>query len=330
MSLPVVLVTGSSGLIGTSVVEHLLTQGCRVVGLAKSFPLRNFGISQFSDGRYVSVGGDITDGELLASIFRQHKPTHLIHLAAQAIVGNASRSAESTFDTNIRGTWRLLEAARHYGQLQGVVVASSDKAYGEHTVLPYREDYELKAIYPYDISKKITEDLALSYFHAYGLPIAITRCGNVFGPFDLNPSRIVPGTIRSCLRHEPVVLRSSGHDQRCYVHAADVARAYYSVMMALPGIAAGEVFNIGNDRPVSVIDMARSICRKMNCSAQDIVIENSARNEIASQTLDCTRIKALLGWEEEFSLDDALDETIAWYRSVHQQFPNALPWKDAS
>lgn len=328
MNSPVVLVTGASGLIGSHVVDHLLAQGCRVVGLATGYPLRAVGLRQFASAGYIPVTGDICDRTLLDQLLRQHQPSHVIHLAAQALVGNANRAAEATFETNIRGTWRLLEAVRQYGQLRGMVVASSDKAYGQHPVLPYREDFELRAVFPYDLSKKITEELALGYFHTYGLPVAITRCGNVFGPFDLNPSRIVPGTIRSCLRHEPVVLRSSGHDQRCYVHAADVARAYHAVMMALPGVAAGEAFNIGNDRPVSVIDMARSICRKMHRDVQDIVIENSARNEIASQTLDCTRIKALLGWEEELSLDDALEETIAWYRSVHQQFPNALPWKD--
>lgn len=330
MSLPVVFVTGASGLIGSSVVEHLLAQGCRVVGLAKEFPLGKVGLKQFSDPAYIPVIGDICDRGLLEEILMQHRPTHVIHLAAQAIVGTASRATEATFETNIRGSWCLLEAARQYGGLQGIVIASSDKAYGESTVLPYREDLALNAVYPYDLSKKITEEIAMSYFHTHGMPVAITRCGNVFGPHDLNLSRIVPGAIMSCLKNEPVVLRSSGLNQRCYVYARDVARAYFSIMMASSGVAAGQAFNIGNDRPVSVIDMATTITRKMQKGNLDVVVEDRAKHEISSQTLDCSKIKALLCWEEEYTLDDALDETIAWYESVFEKYPLTLPWSDVT
>ncbi len=329
MSMPAVLVTGASGLIGTNLVEHLLALGCRVIGLAKAFPLKSFGLGPFGHANFVAVLGDVRDRALLEQVFVEYQPTHAVHLAAQAIVGDALSATALTFDTNVRGTWCVLEAARQYGRLKGIVVASSDKAYGEHAVLPYREDFLLRPTHPYDISKKLTEDLALSYFHAHDLPVAITRCGNVFGPYDFQVSRIVPGTILSCLEAKPVILRSSGKNERCYLHAHDVVRAYFSIMMEASGVAAGQVFNVGNERAVSALDIVEVICQKMCSTPPRIVIQNAAENELSRQSLDCRKIHQLLDWKERLTLEEGLDQTISWYTEFCDGKPRSLPWMDA-
>lgn len=306
-----VLVTGASGLVGSGVVAYLLEQGFCVVGLSKHYP-RPAAVPAGTPA-YVPVAGDVRDGALLARLFADYRPAYVIHLAAQALVGDAARALAETFDTNVRGTWCVLEAASQSAGLRGIVVASSDKAYGEHATLPYREDFPLNALHPYDLSKRMTEDVALAYARVQGLPVAITRCGNVFGPGDLHESRLVPGAILAFLRGRRLVLRSDGSSERCYVYVRDVARAYHALMLAAGGVAAGEVFNVGNDRPVSTLDMATRIAARMGRGRGDIVVEGSASGEIARQCLDCTKIRRLLGWEESVDLDSALDLTIDWY-----------------
>ena len=308
-----VLVTGGSGLIGTHLRKLLLAQGATVISLARSHPVQSPG--------GLEVEGDIRDPALLEEIFARHAPTHLVHLAAQPIIGNALADAESTFDINIRGTWLVLEAARKYGKLECIIIASSDKAYGQHSVQPYREDFELKAQYPYDVSKQASEQLALSYYHTHGLPICITRCGNAFGAYDLNLSRIVPGTIVSCLKNKDIIIRSSGQLQRCYVYAADIADAYLRLLTAPRDKVSGKAFNIGNPDAVSVLDMVEHIQAAIPESTSKVVIQNKAFGEIEQQSLDCSKIASTLGWQSKTTLQEALRETIDWYREALPVLP---------
>ncbi len=201
-----VLITGASGLIGSNLVDLLLKHDYQVVGLAKQFPLKKIRLPQFSHDNYITIEGDILDREFIKKSLKEYDPSFIIHLAAQAIVGDAILSADVTFDVNIKGTWNLLEESKELKKLDRIIVASSDKAYGTHSKLPYQESFELNAIHPYDLSKKITELIALSYHKTYNLPLTITRCGNVFGPYDLNFTRIVPDTIISCLKDEKILL----------------------------------------------------------------------------------------------------------------------------
>lgn len=325
MSGPVVLVTGASGLIGSNMVDGLLAHGYSVVGLARRFPLAEAGLAQFAHPAYTPVSGDVGDSGLLDALLARHRPRYLVHLAGQAIIGLASRSAQSTFEVNVRGAWCVLEAARRYGGLDAILVASSERAYGEQEVLPFREELELRALNPYDVSKRIIEEIAASYFHISGLPITVTRCANVFGPCDLNLSRIVPGTILSCLRGEDVMLRSRGLHQRCYVYVRDVVDACLALMTAPAAVTAGQAFNIGNDRPLSALDMASRICRVMGRDTAGIRIGDDHEPGMPVRALDCRKIRTALGWGERYSLDAALEETVAWYTAVSRRYPAVLP-----
>lgn len=301
-----VLITGGSGLIGTHLSKRLLAEGADVISLARNHPFQAHG--------EIQIEGDIRDTGLLEEVFTRHKPTDLVHLAAQPIVGNALADTESTFDINIRGTWLLLEAARRYGKLRSIIVASSDKAYGQHQKQPYQEDFELKAQYPYDLSKQATEQLALSYFHTHALPVTITRCGNTFGAYDLNFSRIIPGTIASCLENQDIIVRSSGLLQRCYIYATDVADAYLQLLTAPQNKVHGQAFNIGNPTAISVLDMVKFIQSAIPESRARVIIKNQNFGEITYQSLDCRKIAKVLGWEPKTPLHQALVETISWYQ----------------
>lgn len=314
-----VLITGASGLIGSNLVDLLLANNYHVVGLAHRFPLKKVRIPQFSNKNYTTVQGDILDGEFIKKTLKVYNPNYIIHLAAQAIVGDSILNADETFDVNIKGTWNLLQASKELNQLELVVIASSDKAYGTHDKLPYKESDQLNAIHPYDLSKKVTELLAQSYHKTYNLPITITRCGNVFGPYDLNKSRIVPDTINACIKGEKIILRSDGKQQRCYVYVKDISNAYLEIIKAPVKNVNGEVFNFGNSDSVSVIKMVETICKKMNVNpSEEIVIQNTSKYEIQNQSLDCSKAKRILCWEQKYDLDTALNETIDWYSKNSQ------------
>lgn len=314
------LITGSSGLIGTNLVELLLENSYFVVGVAKKFPLKELELPQFKHENYIIIEGDICDSEFINQLFTKYDPNYIIHLAAQAIVAQANSAAQDTFDVNIRGTWILMEAAKRLKSLRKIIVASSDKAYGTHHKLPYQEDYELNAINPYDISKKITEEIALSYFHNYQLPVTITRCGNVFGAYDLNWSRIVPGTILSCLNNEKIVLRTSGQQRRCYVYVKDVSEAYVKILNALTEEVAGEVFNVGNDKSISTLEVVEMVCDELEIEMnKNIIIENNSKYELESQSLSSSKIKNILGWREKYSIQKAMSETVNWYRGNYSR-----------
>lgn len=312
-----VFVTGGSGLLGSWLVQALLERGAEVVCLLRDWVPATRLVGEGLLERCTVVRGELEDAPLLLRALNEHEITTVFHLGAQTIVGTASRSAVSTFEANIRGTWNLLEAARQCSRLvKRVVVASSDKAYGAHERLPYTEDTPLQGRFPYDVSKSCTDLISLSYYHTYGLPVAITRCGNLFGGGDLNFNRLIPGTIRSVLRGDRPVVRSDGTFIRDYFFVRDAAAAYLALAERMPAEGfTGEAFNFGTETPLSVLEVVDLILERTGRRDLPPVILNEATHEIPRQYLDCTKARHRMGWEPAFTLAGAIDETIAWYRA---------------
>ncbi|MDX1393715.1 MAG: GDP-mannose 4,6-dehydratase [Gemmatimonadota bacterium] len=309
-----VLVTGATGLLGSWLVDALVESGSNVTCLVRDWVPQS---RLHTDGvvdRVQVVRGELEDLAVSVRALNEYEVDSVFHLGAQTIVGTAARSALSTFESNIRGTWTLLEACRTLGdRIERIIVASSDKAYGEHETLPYTEDAPLIGRFPYDVSKSCTDLISLSYFHTYGLPIAVTRCGNLFGGGDLNFNRLIPGTIRSVLRGERPVIRSDGEYVRDYFYVRDAVGSYLRLAERLPDEFTGEAFNFGNERPLSVIEMVRMILEIMDRTDLEPIIRNEASAEIRAQYLDCTRARERLGWTPSYDLEAGLRETIDWY-----------------
>ncbi len=310
-----VFITGASGLLGSSMVEVLLSQGANVTCLVRDW-VRG---SKLLESNYLAhcniVRGDLVDYEILLRGINEYEINTVFHLGAQTIVGTASRSPISTFETNIKGTWNLLEACRQCSTIvERVLVASSDKAYGSHNNLPYTEKTPLIGRFPYDVSKSCTDLITMSYFHTYRTPIAITRCGNLFGAGDLNFNRLIPGTIKSALEDEPPVIRSDGQFIRDYFYVADAVDAYLTLAERLPEEPfVGQDFNFGTETPLSVIELVNRILVTMDKTDLVPEILNQASYEIREQYLDCTKARQMLDWNPKQSLDKGLKETVAWY-----------------
>ncbi len=310
-----VFVTGATGLLGSHMVEELVNQGANVTCLIRDWVHG----SKLLDSDYLSrcnvVRGELTDFELLLRAINEHEIDTVFHLGAQTIVGTASRSPLSTFEANIKGTWNVLEACRMCSKMvQRVLVASSDKAYGSHENLPYTEATPLIGRFPYDVSKSCTDLISKSYFYSFGLPVAITRCGNLFGAGDLNFNRIIPGTIRSAVQNESPIIRSDGKFVRDYFYVKDAVDAYLRLAERLPSDEFnGEDFNFGTETPLSVIDLVDRILVAMNKKDLQPTILNQASNEIREQFLDCTKARTMLNWKPVRTFEDGLAETINWY-----------------
>lgn len=310
-----VFVTGCTGLVGSWTVKGLLERGAHVIGLIRD---QVHGSELVATGMVKAIDvvhGSVADFPLLERALAEYEVQTIIHLAAQTIVGIADRCPLGTFETNIKGTWCLLEAARRCGTWPQVVVASSDKAYGDQANLPYTEESPLEGRFPYDASKSCTDILALSYHRTYELPVCVTRCGNFFGGGDLNWNRIVPGTIRSVVRGQRPVLRSDGSNLRDYFYVEEGAAAYLHLAerMAHDPAVVGHAFNFSTETPTSVIELVRLILKLMHSDLQPD-IQASARHEIRHQFLAADKARRLLDWRPTFSLEDALRATIAWYR----------------
>lgn len=320
----VAFVTGADGFIGSWVAERLLDEGAQVVILRRDKPaLSRLTIEGLID-RCDVVWGDLADHTSLLRVLNEYGVTTVFHLAAQAIVAVANRSPLSTFETNVRGTWNLLEAARLAPTVERVVVASSDKAYGDHVELPYREDAKLQPRFPYDTSKAAADLIARSYTETYGLPVAVTRLANVYGGGDFNFSRLVPDTARSLLEGRAPVIRSDGSPERDFIYAADAASAYVAIADGLRDEQNhGQAFNAGAGRPWSVGEIVDTMIEVAGSDlSADVRGSGTPDGEIDRQYLDSTLIRERLGWEPQWSLRDGLAETYGWYE---RNLPGLIP-----
>ncbi len=309
------LVTGATGLLGSWLVKSLLANRADVVCLVRDSVPQCEAVRSGALDRVKVVRGDIRDRECVERTIAEYEVDTVFHLAAQTIVGIANRNPISTFESNVAGSWNVLESCRRSPSVQSIVVASSDKAYGEQEVLPYSEDNPLQGRHPYDVSKSCADLIAQAYAATYRLPVAITRCGNFYGGGDLNWSRIVPGTIRSIIRGERPVIRSDGESIRDYFYVEDGAESYMLLAERLASDRAlrGMAFNFSNESQISVIGIVRSILKQMN-SSQEPEVRNEASHEIRRQYLSAERARLVLGWRPSYSLDEGLARSISWYR----------------
>lgn len=311
-----VFITGGSGLLGSWTAEELVRRGANVICLLRDWVPASRLNSAGLLASVTVVRGELEDRDLILRVLNEYEIETVLHLGAQTIVGTASRSPISTFEANIRGTWNVLDACRQCPKLiRRIIVASSDKAYGEHPVLPYSEEAPLIGRFPYDVSKSCADLITFSYWHTYRLPVAVTRCGNLFGGGDLNFNRLVPGTIRSALRGERPVIRSDGSFVRDYFYVRDAVEAYLQLAERMEDPAFhGEAFNFGTETPMSVLEMVAAILARIGKSSVAPVILNEATHEISRQYLDCAKARSMMHWRPAFTLEQGLDETIGWYR----------------
>jgi CDP-glucose 4,6-dehydratase len=310
-----VFVTGATGLLGGWLVRRLVEEGASVTALVRDWVPQSTLLTADWLKKVTIVRGDVRDQVVLERSLGEYEIDTVFHLAAQTIVGVANRNPVSTLDTNIRGTWALLEAARRSPLTKAVIIASSDKAYGDHEKLPYDEGAALQGEHPYDVSKSCADLIAKMYAVTFGVPVAITRCGNFYGGGDLNWNRLIPGTIRSALKNERPVIRSDGTLIRDYFYVEDGAGAYMQLAEALharPELR-GEAFNFSNELQVDVLTLATKILERMKSPLQPDV-RAEARHEIQHQWLSAAKARRVLGWAPQFTLDEGLDRTIAWYR----------------
>jgi CDP-glucose 4,6-dehydratase len=315
-----VFVTGCAGFLGSWLTIALVEAGASVVGLIRDkVPLSYLHRSGFQD-RIAIVHGDVTDYELVERALNEYEIDTVFHLAAQTIVTIANRAPLSTFETNVKGTWTVLEAARRSPKVTRVAVPSSDKAYGAHEKLPYTEDAPLLGCHPYDVSKACADIIAHAYVSTYDLPVAVTRCANLYGGGDLNWSRIFPGTIRSVIRGERPVIRSDGTPLRDYLYVQDAVHAYLTLAEHLDEpLVRGEPFNFGMDDPKSVLEMVQAIVAVSDCPELEPVVLGNAPHEIQDQYLDSSKARRVLGWAPRYSLEEGLRETLGWYQEFLNQ-----------
>jgi CDP-glucose 4,6-dehydratase len=315
-----VLVTGASGLLGSWLTRRLVAEGANVVCLLRDWVPQSEFVQARQYEKVSVVHGDVEDRATVERAIGEYEIEVFFHLAAQTIVGIANANPVSTFESNIRGTWNVLESCRRSPRVKSVVVASSDKAYGDQTELPYNEDMPLQGRHPYDVSKSCADLIAQSYAFTYDLPVGITRCGNFYGGGDLNWNRVVPGTIRSVFRGERPVIRSDGQYVRDYLYVEDGAAAYMLLaerLFSQPELA-GMAFNFSNEIQLTVLRLVQKILQKMGSDLSPDV-QNQPLKEICKQYLSAQRARELLQWAPAFTVDEGLDRTIAWYRRMFEE-----------
>lgn len=306
---------------GANLVAGLVKLGARVVCLERDVAQPNsldvFGLR----GSVTVVSGSIEDLSLIERVLNEYEIDSVFHLAAQALVGAANRSPLSTFEANIRGTYLVLESCRRSPKVSRIVIASSDKAYGTHDTLPYREDFPLNASFPYDVSKTCSDLIAQSFAKTYDLPVSISRSANIYGPGDLNMSRIIPGTIVSVLRNEDPIIRSDGTPIREFVYVDDVVNGYLRLAEEIEKTR-GEAFNFGTNEPTAMLDLVTKI---INIAGMDkevtpnILLTTKIEREIDAQYLSADKILDTVGWKAQTCLDEGLTKTLAWYRDNLKQ-----------
>lgn len=325
-----VFVTGATGLVGSWLTRRLVEAQADVVCLVRDWVPQSELVRANLIERVKIVRGDVRDQALLERALGEYEIDTVIHLAAQTIVGIANRNPVSTFETNVQGTWALLEACRRSPLVKQIVIASSDKAYGDQPDLPYDETTPLQGQHPYDVSKSCADLIAAAYAKSYGAPVCVTRCGNFYGGGDLNWNRIIPGTVRSVMRGERPVIRSDGSYIRDYFYVEDGAAAYMLLaeQMARRPELWGEAFNFSNELQITVLDLTQRVLAVMDSSLTPDV-RNEASNEILHQYLSAAKARELLGWSPLFTLEQGLEKTVAWYREFITALDGeaALAWR---
>jgi len=309
-------VTGGTELVGSWLLQRLVDAGADVTCLVRDWVPQSELVRSGLIKRVKVLGGDVRDRDMLERALGEFEVDTVIHLAAQTIVTIANRNPVSTFETNIAGTWNILEACRRSPKVKQIVMASSDKAYGDQEVLPYNEDTPLQGQHPYDVSKSAADLIAATYAKSYGLPVAITRCGNFYGGGDLNWNRIIPGTIRSILRGQAPIIRSDGEYIRDYFYVEDGAAAYMLLaeqLAARPELK-GQAFNFSNEIQVTVREIVERVVRLMESNLKPEIL-NETNNEIRHQYLSAEKARSMLNWKPLYNLDQGLVTTIDWYRN---------------
>lgn len=320
------MITGATGLLGSHLTQKLLERGAFVVALVRDRPPQSLFFDDAPewqlDRRCTVVRGELEDAPLLERVLGEYEIDTIFHLGAQTIVGTANHSPIPTFQANIQGTWNVLEAARvHQKRIQRIVIASSDKAYGNLGGDSYDENSPLRGEHPYDVSKSCADLISRAYAVSYGLPVTVTRCGNLFGAGDLNFNRIIPGTIQSLLFQQSPVIRSDGKLIRDYIYVEDGAEAYIQLAEAMTPQPdgtirfAGEAFNFSYGLRLTVLDLVEQLTQLMECSSLEPTILNEAHNEIPIQCLNSTKAREQLNWSAQFGFEEGLKKTIEWYRS---------------
>jgi CDP-glucose 4,6-dehydratase len=311
-----VLVTGCTGLLGSWMCKELISRNANVVGLVRDWVPKSVLINDEYINKMNVVRGDITDFQTMERVINEYEVEVVFHLAAQTIVEIANRNPLSTFETNIKGTWNILEACRRAPTVKKIIVASSDKAYGDQPVLPYNEDMPLQGTHPYDVSKSCTDLIAKTYHTTYGTPVCITRCGNFYGGGDLNFNRIIPGTIRSILKGGQPVIRSDGSYIRDYFYVEDGVNAYLHLAEKMDDKnILGEAFNFSNEIQVSVLELVQKIICLLGNEEIKPKVLGTAKNEIIHQSLSAEKARNMLEWKPMYTLDEGLERTIKWYQN---------------
>jgi CDP-glucose 4,6-dehydratase len=315
-----ILITGCTGLLGSCLTESLVSKNANVIGLVRdSVPKSRFYQSNIRNN-VVTVRGEIENYFLLERIINEYEIDTVFHLAAQTIVTLANRNPVSTFKANIEGTWNILEACRRAPLVSRIVVASSDKAYGDQPVLPYDEKTPLEGRHPYDVSKSCADLICRAYFETYNLPVCVTRCGNFYGAGDLNFNRIIPGTIRSVFHHQRPLIRSDGSPRRDYFYIRDGVEAYLLLAEKMNNKKiCGEAFNFSTESPYSVLEIVQNIIDIMGSDLKPDLL-NQATNEIQDQYLSAKKAKKMLNWASKYTLDVGLKETIHWYTHFFKHY----------
>ncbi len=312
-------VTGCTGLLGSCLVKELIDQGANVTGLVRDTVPK----SNLYQGEQVKqmniVEGALEDLDVIERALGEYEIDTVFHLAAQAIVGVANRNPISTFEANILGTWNILEACRRHPLIKRVIVASSDKAYGDQPTLPYDENMPLQGKHPYDVSKSCADLLSHTYFNTYGLPVCITRCGNLYGGGDLNFNRIIPQTIQLVLNGEAPEIRSDGTFIRDYFYIEDAVEAYLLLAEKMEELnLAGEAFNFSNEIQLTVLELVEKILKAMDSDLKPKVL-NQGSHEIKHQYLSAEKARKLLNWTPAHTIDEGLEKTIEWYKAFFQK-----------
>ena len=308
-----IFITGATGFLGSWLTKYLLEENSNITALVRDWVPKSKLLSDNYINKINLVRGNIEDYLLLERIINEYEIDTVFHIAAQTIVGIANSNPLSTFESNIKGTWNILEASRKVPKLKKIIVASSDKAYGEQKILPYSENTSLIGRHPYDVSKSCADLICRSYYETYGLPVCVTRCGNFYGGGDLNFNRIIPGAIRSILNNEPPIIRSDGSFIRDYFYIEDAVLAYLLLAEKMDDSSLyGEAFNFSNEIQITVLDLVNKVVDLMGSNLKPVIL-NEATNEIKHQYLSAKKAKDLLGWKSEYNLNIGLQKTISYY-----------------